>query len=124
MSLTHDHKVTNGLKIVLTIGLIFFFQQIVKARVNQNQYFLQNVGVWDSLYSKILNKSRKIYIQLPAGYTPDNDQKYPVAFVLEGEMFFPTVNDVQNFNCGGFTPEIVLEGSSNDKNRIQSLRNK
>ena len=112
---------TKGLKIVLTIGLIIFFQQFVKAQGNQNQQFLQKVGVLDSLYSKILNESRKIYIQLPASYTPEKNQKYPVVFILDGEMFLPTVNDVQNYYSGGFTPEMVLVGISNDKNRIRDL---
>jgi len=92
-----DNKINRGLKIVLTIGLIIFFQQFVKAQENQNQHFLQKVGALDSLYSKILNESRMIYIQLPASYTPEKNQKYPVAYILDGEMFLPTVNDVQNY---------------------------
>lgn len=111
---------TKRLKIVVTIGLIIF-QQFVKAQENQNQLFLQNVGVLDSLFSKILNESRKIYIQLPASYTPGENQKYPVVFILDGEMFLPTVNDVQNYYSGGFTPEMVLVGISNDKNRLRDL---
>lgn len=111
---------TKRLKIVFTIGLIIF-QQFVKAQENQNQLFLQNVGVLDSLFSKILNESRKIYIQLPASYTPGGNQKYPVVFILDGEMFLPTVNDVQNYYSGGFTPEMVLVGISNDKNRLRDL---
>lgn len=116
-----DNKMTKGLKIVLTIGLIIFFQQFVKAQGNQNQHFLQKVGVLDSLYSKILNESRKIYVQLPASYTPEKNQKYPVVYILDGEMFLPTVNDLQNYYSGGFTPEMVLVGISNDKNRVRDL---
>ncbi|MCB0371368.1 MAG: hypothetical protein KDD45_18665, partial [Bdellovibrionales bacterium] len=74
---------TKGLKIVLTIGLMIFLQQFVKAQANQDQHFLQKVGVLDSLYSKVLNESRKIYIQLPSSYTPEKDQKYPVVFILD-----------------------------------------
>lgn len=116
-----DNTMTKGLKIVLTLGLIIFFQQFVKAQVNQKQQFLQKVGVLDSLYSEILNESRKIYVQLPVGYTPEKNQKYPVAYILDGEMFLPTVNDVQNYYSGGFTPEMVLVGISNDKNRVRDL---
>ena len=112
---------TKGLKIVLTIGLIIFFQQFVRAQGNQNQLFLQKAGVLDSLYSNILNESRKIYIQLPAGYSPEINQKYPVVFILDGEMFLPTVNEVQNYYSGGFMPEMVLIGISNDKNRVRDL---
>lgn len=112
---------TKGLKIVLTIGLIIFFQQFVKAQANQKQHFLQKVGVLDSLHSKILNGTRKIYVQLPAGYNPDKKQKYPVVYVLDGEVFLPTVCDVQSYYSGGFTPEMVIVGISNHKNRTRDL---
>lgn len=112
---------TRGLKIVLTIGFVIFFQQFGNAQANQNRLFLQKVGVLDSLYSKILNESRKIYVQLPAGYNPAKSQKYPVVFILDGEVFLPTVSDVQNYYSGGFMPEMVLVGISNDKNRIRDL---
>lgn len=110
---------TRGLKIVLTIGLIIFFQQFVKAQVNQQ--FLQKVGIVDSLYSEILNESRKIYIQIPTSFNPSKNQKYPVAFIIDGEILLPTVNDVQNYYSGGFTPEMVLVGIANDKNRVRDL---
>jgi len=116
-----DNKMTKGLKIVLTIGLIIFFQQFAKAQGIQNQHFLEKVGVLDSLFSKILNESRKIYIQLPAGYTPEKNQKYPVAYILDGEIFLPTLVDVHNYYSGGFMPEMVLVGIANNKNRLRDL---
>jgi predicted alpha/beta superfamily hydrolase len=116
-----NNKMTNRFRIVLTIGFIIFFQQFVHAQANQNQQFLQKVGVLDSLYSQILNESRKIYIQLPSSYNSEKNQKYPVVFVLDGEIFLPTVSDVQNYYSGGFTPEMVIVGISNDKNRIRDL---
>ncbi len=112
---------TKGLKIVLTIGIIIFLQQFVKAQTNQNQQFLQKVGVVDSLYSEILSESRKVYIQIPSSFNPSKNQKYPVVFILDGEIFLPTVNDVQNYYSGGFTPEMVLVGIANDKNRVRDL---
>ena len=111
----------NRLRIILTIGLIILIQQFGCAQANQNQQFLQKAGVLDSLNSQILNESRRIYIQLPAGYNPEKNQKYPVVFILDGEMFLPTVSDVQNYYSGGFTPEMVLVGISNDKNRLRDL---
>ncbi|MDA3942867.1 MAG: alpha/beta hydrolase-fold protein [Bacteroidetes bacterium] len=111
----------NRLTILLTIGLVILIQQFGKAQANQNQQFLQKTGVVDSLYSQTLEESRKIYIQLPSGYKPEENKKYPVVFVLDGEIFLPTVNDVQNYYSGGFTPEMVLVGISNDKNRLRDL---
>lgn len=112
---------TKGLRIALIIGLIIFFQQFVKAQANQNQQFLQKVGVLDSLYSKTLKEYRKLYIQVPADYQENKNKKYPVAFILDGEVFLPTVYNVQSFYSGGFTPEMVLVGISNANNRTRDL---
>jgi len=116
-----DNKKSNGLSNLLIIALIACFPQLVKAQANQNQQYLQKVGVLDSLYSEILEESRKFYVQIPAGYNSEKDQKYPVAFILDGEIFLPTVNDVQNYYSGGFTPEMVLVGIANDKSRVRDL---
>ena len=111
----------NRIKILLITGLAIFFQQFANAQTNQNNQFLQKVGALDSLYSKTLKETRKIYVQLPADYKPDENIKYPVVFVLDGEVFLPTVNDVLNYYSGGFTPEMVIVGISNDKNRMRDL---
>jgi len=112
---------TIRIRIFLIVGLTVFIQQWMNAQTNSNQQFLYQVGVLDSLYSEILNESRNIYIQLPASYDPNKKQKYPVAFILDGELFLPTVSSVQNYYSGGFTPEMVLVGISNEKNRIRDL---
>lgn len=111
----------NRLRIILTFGLIVLIQQFGNAQTNQNQQFLNKVGITDSLYSQTLKESRKIYIQLPSDYNPEKNLKYPVVYVLDGEMFLPTVSDVQNYYSGGFTPEMVMVGISNDKNRMRDL---
>ncbi|CAM1348553.1 alpha/beta hydrolase-fold protein [Tenacibaculum crassostreae] len=112
---------TKKLKIVMTMGIIVLFQQFIKAQEIKNQHFLQKVGIIDSLYSKILKESRNIYVQVPTSYTSKKNQKYPVVYILDGEIFLPTVNDVQNYYSGGFTPEMVLVGISNHKNRTRDL---
>jgi predicted alpha/beta superfamily hydrolase len=114
-------KMLKGLKTIMTIGLIVLFQPFGKAQVNQNHHFLQKVGIIDSLYSQILNESRKIYIHLPSSYNPEKNLKYPVTFILDGEIFLPTLIDVHNYYSGGFMPEMVMVGISNDKNRIRDL---
>ncbi len=75
----------------------------------------------DSLYSQTLKESRNIYIQLPNSYNPEKNQKYPVVFILDGEIFLPTLADVHNYYSGGFMPEMVLVGISNEKNRLRDL---
>lgn len=93
----------------------------INAQTNQQTQFLQKVGTLDSIYSKTLKEYRKIYVQLPAQYNPNKNLKYPVVFILDGEIFLPTVNDVQNYYSGGFTPEMVLIAISNDQNRMRDL---
>ncbi|WP_052598845.1 alpha/beta hydrolase-fold protein [Aureispira sp. CCB-QB1] len=111
----------NKVNALLILGGFIFFQQFLKAQTNQPQRFLHKVGIIDSLYSQELNESRKIHIQLPRDYDPNKNQKYPVVFILDGEIFLSTVNEVQNYYSGGFTPEMVLVGISNQSNRTRDL---
>jgi len=112
---------TNKLQLLVFTGLIFISYQLVNAQANQNPQFLQKVGVRDSLYSQILVESREIYIQLPASFSSEYDQKYPVVYIIDGEVFLPTATGVLDFYSGGFMPEMVLIGVSNSKNRMRDL---
>lgn len=111
----------NKTLVLLVIGLSFFFLQVVHSQTDQNISFLQKVGSLDSIYSKTLKEYRKIYVQLPASYNAKEKEKYPVVYILDGEVLLPTVNNVQDFYSGGFTPDMVLIGISNDKNRMRDL---
>ena len=111
----------NRTQIILVLGISLFLQKFGYGQANQNIQFLQKVGTLDSLYSKSLNEHRKFYVQLPVDYDPTKNQKYPVAYILDGEVFLPTVNNVLNFYSGGFMPEMILVGISNNKNRMRDL---
>ncbi|MBN2636030.1 MAG: alpha/beta hydrolase, partial [Prolixibacteraceae bacterium] len=102
-------------------ALFLLVQQFGNAQPISNIQFLKKVGVLDSIYSSTLKETREIYVQIPENYSPENNQKYPVAFILDGEMFFPTLYDVHYYYSGGFMPEMVLVGISNDKNRVRDL---
>lgn len=106
------------MRILLTTLLLFLCQNLITAQSNQ---YLYQVGTTDSLYSKVLNQTREIYIQLPESYQTDHNQKYPVAYILDGEVFLPTLSVVQSYYSGGFTPEMVLVGISNANNRLRDL---
>ncbi len=114
-------KKLKGLNILMALSLLTLVQQVAIAQNNKQPQFLQQVGVLDSLHSKILNETREIYVQLPDSYTPDSKEKYPVVYILDGKVLLPAVNAVQSFYSGGFTPEMVLVGISNDKNRVRDL---
>lgn len=116
-----NERMKHVLSIVLTAGFLMIIQQPGQAQEGHKKQYLQKVGVLDSIYSQILDESRPLYIQLPASYHPSQKQKYPVAFILDGEMYLPTVHDMQHYYSGGYTPEMVLVGISNEKNRTRDL---
>jgi predicted alpha/beta superfamily hydrolase len=112
---------TSKTKTLGIIGLLIFFQNFGYAQENHKTQYLQKVGILDSLFSNTLNETREIFIHIPESSKDFPSQKYPVAFILDGELFLPTVLDVQNYYSGGFTPEMVLVGISNSKNRVRDL---
>jgi hypothetical protein len=83
--------------------------------------YLEKVGTLDSLYSEILGEYRSYYLQLPADYSANSNKKYPVTYILDGEVFLPTVHDVLRYYSGNRMPEMVLVGVANDKNRMRDL---
>jgi hypothetical protein len=105
------------MRTVIYLLICVVFQQTGNA---QTEYLYQ-VGKKDSLYSKILNESRDIYVQVPESYQSNPNQSFPVAYLLDGEVFLPTLSNVQDFYSGGFMPEMVLIGISNAKNRTRDL---
>ncbi|MGG8495389.1 alpha/beta hydrolase-fold protein [Tenacibaculum sp. TC6] len=109
----------NKILISTIIGLTFLFLQSIKSQTKNKPQFLQKVGVIDSMYSNTLKEYRTFYVQLPESYHAK--KKYPVAYILDGEVFLPTVNDVQRYYSGGFTPEMILVGISNASNRTRDL---
>jgi len=114
-------KFKNRLSVILCIGFFVSIHLMGSAQINEKKHYLEKVGIIDSLYSKSLNEYREIYIQFPDNYVAQNLKKYPVVYILDGETLLPTVNNVQSFYCGGFTPEMVLVGISNTKHRTRDL---
>jgi predicted alpha/beta superfamily hydrolase len=83
--------------------------------------FLSQVGIPDSIQSSILDEQRSFYVQLPASYNSNEDKRYPVIYVLDGDVLLPAVTNVHSFYSGGFMPESVIIGIANDKNRMRDL---
>lgn len=102
--------------VIYSLICVFLLQTI-----NAQTEYLYQVGKKDSMYSKILNETRDIYIQLPDSYKSDSQEKYPVVFILDGDVFLPTVVNVHDYYSGGFMPEMVIVGISNSENRTRDL---
>lgn len=99
----------------IIIGLVL--QHTICAQSN----YLYQVGKNDSVYSNILNEYRDIYVQLPYSYNANSNEKYPVIYILDGDVLLPTVVNVHDFYSGGFMPEMIIVGISNAENRTRDL---
>ena len=108
---------TNKALILLLITIVFGAIQ----KGNAQSSHLYKIGVIDSIYSKSLKESRDIYIQLPESFDPNNQHKYPVVYVLDGEVLLNAVYTVHSYYWGGFMPEMIIIGISNRENRTRDL---
>ena len=100
---------------------LLVLQQFAFSQSNQDFQFLSKIGIEDSIYSKVLEESRQFYIQLPEDYDREDTKKFPVVYILDGDVLLPTVSIVQDYYSGGFTPEMILVGISNAENRTRDL---
>lgn len=82
---------------------------------------LSTIGETGELYSELLQATRKYYVQLPEGYDTANHKRYPVVYLLDGEVHLPALYAVHQYYSGGFMPEMILVGLDNSQNRTRDL---
>ena len=102
----------------LNVAVFVYLLLLTLNTFSQDKYLAQ-IGEIDSLYSKTLQEQRQFWVQLPQNFSPK--RRYPVVYVLDGETHLPTVSIVQRYYSGGFTPEMILVGISNQNNRTRDL---
>ncbi len=78
-------------------------------------------AIIDSIYSEVLMETRVINIKLPESYIENTGMTYPVAYILDGEVFLSTASLVHGYYSGGFMPETIFVGISNTTNRTRDL---
>jgi predicted alpha/beta superfamily hydrolase len=74
------------------------------------------IGTVDTVYSKILNEKRIIYIHVPEG---DKSQHYPVLYVLDGDQHFQSAVAIVE-QISGIIPNMLIVGITNT-NRERDL---
>ncbi len=67
------------------------------------------IGTGDTVYSKILNEKRVVYIHVPGG---DKNERYPVLYVLDGEDHFQSAVAIIE-QIAGIIPHMVVVGITN-----------
>ena len=104
-------------KIKISLSVLIIVSYFSYAQIHQNS----SLVIADSIYSSILKEHRDIYIKLPESFSTNSNKKYPVIYILDGELLLSTLNLVHSYYSGGFMPEMVLVGVSNANNRSRDL---
>lgn len=110
------------MKNLLTVTLLVLC--IAFANAQSNDSIL--IGNRVTIFSKVLNENRRIWIYNPSLTSNDNtsNKKYPVIYLLDGDAhFLSTVGIVQQLsqaNGNGVLPEMIIVGIENT-NRLRDL---
>ncbi|SDY85033.1 hypothetical protein SAMN05444397_102419 [Flavobacterium aquidurense] len=102
---------------------LFIFLILTTFGFAQNKNTIQ-IGTVDSIFSKVLNENRKVWIHLPksAQNTGFGKQKYPVVYLLDGDGHFSSVvgmiEELSEVNGNTLCPEMIVVGITNtNRNR-------
>jgi predicted alpha/beta superfamily hydrolase len=74
------------------------------------------IGTVDTVYSKILNEKRVVYIHVPDG---GKNERFPVLYILDGETHFQSAVAIVE-QISGIIPDMVIVGITNT-NRERDL---
>jgi uncharacterized protein len=76
------------------------------------------IGKYDKVYSKILNEERTLMVNLPDSYD-QSDQKYPVLFLLDGEVniLAEAASMIHHYGMTDITPMIIIAVNNTNRNR-------
>src|SRR4051812_47288562 len=70
------------------------------------------IGKIDSVYSKILNEQRKIWVYTPDMTSGNHNQHWPVVYLLDGDGHFPSVvgliQQLSQVNGNNIFPEAIV----------------
>ncbi len=100
------------------VFFLFFFITAISFAQNRNEII---IGKKDSVYSKILNEKRELWIHVPEEYSPDGvfaRQHYPVIYLLDGwEPNFSVMTSIVELLSGGggnlAFPKMIVVGIPN-----------
>jgi len=90
--------------------LILFFISSVTL-YSQETDSIRNNTIYDKIYSNKLSAEREITIQLPRDYNLDEEKRYPVFIVFDGDYLFEIVSgNVDYMSFWGDIPEAIVVG--------------
>ena len=102
--------------LILIISSLFIFNQKL---IGQSKSTTQTTI--DTLFSKTLDEYREFWVKLPENYDFNNDQEYPVVYLLDGISLQNSLETVYDNYWGHYLPNMILVGISNRTNRTRDL---
>ena len=102
--------------LILIISSLFIFNQKL---IGQSKSTAQTTI--DTLFSKTLDEYREFWVKLPENYNFNNDQEYPVVYLLDGISLQNSLETVYDNYWGHYLPHMILVGISNRTNRTRDL---
>lgn len=96
--------------IVISIIFSFLYYSGI-AQLNQNPEKQIVIGKVDSLYSKILQEQREVWIHVPEDF--DKTKQYPVIYLLDGPKHFYVVTGMSKQLTPWQIPESIIVGITN-----------
>ena len=77
-------------------------------------------ALYESIYSDKLSEDRQLKILLPRGYSNDDDKKYPLIIVLDGDYLFEPVSGyVDYYSYWEDIPEAIVVGIKQEDKRFE-----
>lgn len=110
------------MKAIFVSSVLLMLNFFVNAQNNESII----IGKKESIYSRVLNENRKIWIYTPnmTSQSESPDKRYPVLYLLDGDAhFFSTVGIIQQLsqaNGNGVIPELIVVAIENT-NRLRDL---
>ena len=114
------HGMNNYAKIFVALIGLAISSHTAYSQAPKPSYLLQ-VGVKDSVFSKVLDEQRDFWVQLPPGFNPESKMDYPVIYLLDGGAQMGALAAVYNYYSGHHLPDMILVGISNRTNRTRDL---
>ncbi|MEQ9376967.1 MAG: alpha/beta hydrolase-fold protein [Imperialibacter sp.] len=114
------HGLNNYAKIFLALVCLVISGHTASSQEQQSSYLLQ-LGMKDSVYSKVLKEQRDFWVQLPEGFNPESKTTYPVIYLLDGGAQLGALAAVYSYYTGHHLPDMILVGISNRTNRTRDL---
>ena len=89
---------------------------------SQNLDSLNITKINDTIFSKFLNKERSIEIQLPRSFNENDEKKFPLVIVLDGDYMFNMVSgSIDYLSYWGDIPENIVVGIKQNETRYKDV---